>query len=92
VNIHKTPVKVRSFPPYTLEKVVATLSAWKFSTLPGADEALAKLERLNRDFPINLYNYNAAAVRWEVGRKKPKTAIPPAWQFCEGTCEHALRR
>ena len=88
MNIHKTPVKVRSFPPYTLEKVVATLSAWKFSTLPGADEAL---ERLNRDFPINLYDA-AAAVRWEVGRKKPKTAIPPAWQFCEGACEHALRR
>ena len=33
VNIHKTSVKVASFPPYTLERVMATLNAWKFSTL-----------------------------------------------------------
>jgi hypothetical protein len=48
VNIHKTSVKARSFPPYTLERVMATLSAWRFNTLQGADEVLAKLEELRR--------------------------------------------
>jgi hypothetical protein len=53
VNIHKISVKVPSSPPYTLERVMTTLSAWKFSSLPSAGEAPAKLEKLNRDFLIN---------------------------------------
>ncbi len=63
---------------------MATLSAWKSRTLQGAGEALAKLEKLNRDFLINLHDE-------AVVRKKPKTVIPPVWRFCEGACEHALR-
>ena len=54
---------------------MATHSAWKFNPLRGADEALAKLEKLSRHFAINLRN--AAVVSGEVGRKKPKTVIPP---------------
>lgn len=41
MNTHRTSVKVPSLPPYTLEKVMATMSAWKFNTRQGADEALA---------------------------------------------------
>ena len=88
MNIHKASVKVASFPPYALERVMATVSAWKFSTLQGADQVLAKLEKLNRDFLINLHD--EAVVSWEVGRKKPKTVILPVWRFCEGVCEHEL--
>src|SRR5260370_32132815 len=41
------------------------------STRPnGADEALAKLEKLSRDYRIN--RHDAAVVSWEVGKKKPK--------------------
>ena len=50
---------------------MATLTAWMFDTPNGADEALAKLEKLNRDYLINLHD--AAVVSWEVGTKKPKT-------------------
>jgi hypothetical protein len=89
VNIHKTSVKVLSSPLYTLERVMTTLSAWKFSTLRGAGEAPAKLEKLNRDFLVNLPD--EAVVSWEAGRKKPKTAVLPVWRFCESACEHALR-
>jgi uncharacterized membrane protein len=49
---------------------MATLTAWKFDTPNGADEALAKLEKLNRDYLINLHD--AAVVSWEVSKKKPK--------------------
>src|SRR5438067_11449509 len=38
---------------------------------PGADEALDKLEKLSRDYLINLHD--AAVVSWEVGKKKPTT-------------------
>jgi uncharacterized membrane protein len=54
-----------------MEKVMATLTAWKFDTPQGADEALNKLEKLSRDYLINLHD--AAVVSWEVGKKKPKT-------------------
>ena len=50
---------------------MATLTAWKFNTPQGADEALDKLEKLNRDYAINLHD--AAVVSWEVGKKKPAT-------------------
>ena len=35
---------------------MATLSAWNFNTPQGADEALAKPEKLSRDFLINLHD------------------------------------
>ena len=50
---------------------MATLTAWKFDTPQGADEALDKLEKLNRDYAISLHD--AAVVSWEVGKKKPAT-------------------
>lgn len=50
---------------------MVTLTAWKFNSPQGADEALAKLERLHRDLLINVHD--AAVVSWEVGKKKPKT-------------------
>ena len=57
---------------YTLlERVMATLTAWKFNTPNGADDALLKLEKLQSDMLIQLHD--AAVVSWEVGRKKPKT-------------------
>jgi len=68
---------------------MAMLCAWRFNTLQGADEVLAKPEKLSRAFVINLHH--AAVVSWEVGRKKPKTVVPPVWQFREGACEHELR-
>jgi uncharacterized membrane protein len=68
---------------------MTTLSTWTFSTLQGADEAPAKLEKLNRDFPINLHD--EAVVSWEAGRTTPKTVILPVSPFCESACEHALR-
>ena len=68
---------------------MTTLSAWKFRTLRGTGEAPAKLEKLNRDFPINLRD--DGVVSWEAGRKKPMTVILPVRRFCESACEHALR-
>jgi hypothetical protein len=86
MNIDKTSVKIASFPPHTLERVMTTLSAWKFSTLQGAGEAPAKLEKLNRDFLIN--PHDEAVVQCEVDKKKP--TVIPVWRFCEGACEHAF--
>ena len=50
---------------------MATLTAWKFSTPNGADDALATLERLQRDLLIEVHD--AAVVSWEAGRKRPQT-------------------
>jgi uncharacterized membrane protein len=50
---------------------MATLTAWKFDTPHGADEALTKLEKLHTEMLINLHD--AAVVSWEPGRKKPRT-------------------
>ena len=69
---------------------MATVIAWKFSTLQGVGEALAKLEKLSRVFLVSLHD--AVALNWEVGRKKPKTVILPVWRFCEGAREHAPGR
>jgi len=68
---------------------MTTLSAWKFRTLRGTGEAPAKLEKLNRDFPINLRD--EAVVGWEAGWKKPMTVILPVRRFCESAREHAPR-
>jgi len=50
---------------------MATLTAWKFNTVTGADDALQKLEKLQGDMLIQLHD--AAVVSWEPDRKKPKT-------------------
>ena len=50
---------------------MATLTAWKFDTPQGADEALNRLEKLSRDFLINLHD--SVVVSWEAGKKKLAT-------------------
>jgi uncharacterized membrane protein len=50
---------------------MATLTAWKFASPYGADDALATLEKLQSEQLIQVQD--AAVVSWELGRKKPKT-------------------
>jgi uncharacterized membrane protein len=50
---------------------MATLTAWKFDSPYGADDALATLEKLQSEALINVQD--AAIVSWEPGHKKPKT-------------------
>ncbi len=50
---------------------MAALTAWKFPTSDGAEHALGKLEKLQGQQLIQVYD--AAVVTWESGRKKPKT-------------------
>ena len=50
---------------------MATLTAWKFSSPYGADDALATLEKLQSEQLIQVQD--AAVVSWEPHRKKPKT-------------------
>src|SRR5215831_12722650 len=50
---------------------MATLTAWKFDSPYGADDALGTLEKLQSEALINVLD--AAVVSWEPGRKKPKT-------------------
>lgn len=50
---------------------MATLTAWKFATPYGADDALATLEKLQSEALITVQD--AAVVSWEAGQKKPKT-------------------
>jgi uncharacterized membrane protein len=50
---------------------MATLTAWKFDTPYGADDALATLEKLQSEALIQLQD--AAVVSWEPGKKKPVT-------------------
>ena len=50
---------------------MSSLTVWKFNTPNGADDALLKLEKLEKDMLIQLHD--AAVVSWEVGKKKPKT-------------------
>jgi uncharacterized membrane protein len=50
---------------------MATLTAWKFDTPNGADDALDKLEKLHHELLINLHD--AAVVSWEAGHRKPRT-------------------
>jgi hypothetical protein len=45
-------VKVPSFPRYALERIMATLTARKFSTSHGADDALTTLEKLHGEMLI----------------------------------------
>lgn len=50
---------------------MATLTAWKFGSPYGADDALATLEKMQSEQLIQVQD--AAVVSWELGRKKPKT-------------------
>lgn len=50
---------------------MANLTAWKFDTVTGADEALGVLKGLQGQRLIEIQD--GAVVRWEVGKKKPKT-------------------
>jgi uncharacterized membrane protein len=50
---------------------MATLTAWKFPTPTGADEALATLEQLQKEELIIVQD--AAVVSWPADRKRPKT-------------------
>lgn len=50
---------------------MATLTAWKFNTPDGADDALGTLQKLQSEALIQVED--AAVVSWEEGRRKPKT-------------------
>jgi uncharacterized membrane protein len=50
---------------------MATLTAWKFATPYGADDALTTLEDLQDQALIQVQD--AAVVSWESGRRRPKT-------------------
>ncbi len=50
---------------------MATLTAWKFATPDGADDALTTLEQLQTQALIQVQD--AAVVSWESGRQRPKT-------------------
>jgi uncharacterized membrane protein len=50
---------------------MATLTVWKFDTAEGADVAKETLKGLATQNLIVIHD--AASVRWEVGKKKPKT-------------------
>lgn len=50
---------------------MASLTVWKFNAVDGADDALATLEGLQKERLIQIND--AAVVRWEEGKKKPKT-------------------
>ncbi|HXW47184.1 MAG TPA: DUF1269 domain-containing protein [Streptosporangiaceae bacterium] len=50
---------------------MATLTAWKFPTPSGAEVALEKVEKLQSQQLIQVYD--EAMVTWEPGRSKPKT-------------------
>lgn len=52
---------------------MATLTAWTFNTPQGADETLDRLEKLSRDYLINLHD--AAVVSWEVGNSMRDVGI-----------------
>ena len=50
---------------------MATLTAWRFDTPDGAEEAVETLESLAKQRLITLHD--AATVSWEPDKKKPKT-------------------
>ncbi|NJL49699.1 MAG: DUF1269 domain-containing protein [Leptolyngbyaceae cyanobacterium SM2_5_2] len=50
---------------------MSTLTVWKFNTAEGAENALAKLEGLQKQELIQVLD--AAIVSWPQGRSKPKT-------------------
>lgn len=51
---------------------MATLTAWKFDTVLGADNAVQTLKSLQQQGLITLHD--GAVVSWEHGKKKPRTS------------------
>ncbi len=50
---------------------MATLTAWKFPTVDGADQAVSTLANLQKEQLITVQD--VATVSWPVGKKAPKT-------------------
>ena len=50
---------------------MANLTVWKFNTVDGAENAIAKLMDLQKQHLIEIVD--SAVVYWEPGKKKPKT-------------------
>jgi uncharacterized membrane protein len=50
---------------------MATLTVWKFDSARGAEDALAQLERMQKEELVQVND--AAYVTWPEGKKKPKT-------------------
>lgn len=50
---------------------MGTLTVWKFDTASGADDATETLRELSSQHLITIHD--AATVRWDEGKKKPKT-------------------
>jgi len=50
---------------------MATLTVWKFDSVTGANNALTKLQGLQKQHLIEIAD--AAIVEWPEGKKKPKT-------------------
>lgn len=50
---------------------MGTLTVWKFDTANGADDATDTLRELASQHLLTIHD--AATVRWETGKKKPKT-------------------
>ncbi len=50
---------------------MSTLTVWKFNTADGADAAAAQLADMSKQELIDIID--AAVVRWEEGKKRPKT-------------------
>ncbi len=50
---------------------MVSLTAWKFETVDGADKALGVLKGLEAQRIVSIAD--GAIVRWEPGKKKPKT-------------------
>jgi uncharacterized membrane protein len=53
------------------ETKMATLTVWKFPDENGAEDAVEKLEQLQRQELIEVHD--AAVVSWPAGKKKPRT-------------------
>lgn len=53
---------------------MATLTAWKFPTPTGAEDALRTLEQLDKEKLIKVHD--VALVSWPEDRKRPKTRQP----------------
>jgi len=50
---------------------MATLTVWRFGTADGAEQALMKLQGLQKEHLVGIVD--AALVSWPSGKKKPKT-------------------
>jgi uncharacterized membrane protein len=54
---------------------MATLTVWRFDTADGAQNALATLERLQKEELIRVVD--AAVLTWPADRKKPVVRLTP---------------